>query len=181
MEEQHSSQPVDLGQMVIALELDGPERENDPALVLSVGNTTVTDVLEGQYTLHQEYTGQKGGFFIQFVTTIVQYVLDNRLEIIADLSGLVTIFGGVLPIVQKIRKAHRKHVGNEESERNPVKIEVEIDGAPIRIEASDLAEAEGALKLAQRFHSMYPDAKPTSQSQVAIRGKVPPRKRPARR
>lgn len=191
MDEQQTSQSPDLtmeqGQMVITLELDNPERESDPALVLAVGNTTVTDLLQEQYVLRQHYTGRKGGFLVQFVVTSVQFaqfaqlIVAQHAEIIADLSGLVTIFSGVLPILQKMSHAHRKHTSKEESERNTLKIEVEIDGGSIRIEAPDLIQAEGALKLAQKFHSAHPGIKPTPQSTITVRSQVPARKRPRRR
>ena len=80
-----------------------------------------------------------------------------------------------------MQQAYRKHVGEEESERNPLKIEVEIDGVPIHVEAADLTQAEAALKLAQRFHSAHPEAKPTAQSTNTVRSQVPARKRPRRR
>jgi hypothetical protein len=182
MEKQHTSQSSEQakeeGQIIITLEL---ESDADPALALAVGNTTVVDILHEQYTLRQTYTGRKGGFFVQFVVPAMQFLLANQAEIIADLSGLITIFGGVLPILQKMQHAHEKQVGKEESERSPIKIEVEIDGASIKIEAPDLIQAESALNLARNFHSTHPDKKPTPQSPIAIRGQVPPRKRPTRR
>lgn len=184
MNEQHSSpsaeQVDEQGQMVITLELDSTEGEDDPALVLAVGNTTVTDLLQEQYVLRQHYTGRKGGFLVQFVVPVAQFILEHHAEIIAEVGGLVGIFSNVLPVIQKMQQAYRKRVGKEESERNPLKIEVEIDGVPIHVEAADLIQVEAALKLAQRFHSAHPDAKPTAQSAITVRSQVPARKRPRR-
>src|SRR5438105_1114663 len=115
-----SDQADEQGQMVITLELDSTEREVDPALVLAVGNTTVADVLQEQYVLRPNYTGHKGGFFVQFVVPVTQFILQHHAEMIAELGGLVNIFNKVVPILQKMLHAHKKHVGKEESERTPI-------------------------------------------------------------
>jgi hypothetical protein len=185
MDEQHtlhsSDQTDEQSQMVITLELDSTEREGDPALVFAVGNTIVMDLQQEQYVLRQPYTGQKGGFLVQFVVPIAQFILQHHAEVIGEVGGLVGIFSNSIPVLQKVQQAYRKLVGKEESEHNPLKIDIEIDGVPIHIEASDITQAEAALKLALRFHSLHPGAKPTPQSAITVRSQIPSRKRPHRR
>lgn len=96
-------------------------------------------------------------------------------EAIADLSGLVTIFGAVLPALKQMLHAHKERVGKEESTSNPIKITLEIDGAPLKIEAPDVMQAEAALKLALQFRSAHPTVAPqiTAKSKIKLQGRVP--------
>src|SRR5579884_951034 len=90
-------------ELVMTLELVADEDEGDPALVNAVGRDTVAALQQEGDTVRPVYTGQKGGFLVEVVTMVTQLATiawDNRAvagEVIADLSGLVTIFAAVLP------------------------------------------------------------------------------------
>ncbi len=172
-------------EIVITFELvtDEHESEGDAALVLAVGRDTVIAFQQEGYIVRPVYTGQKGDFLIEVVTKAMQFIWSYHEEIIADLSGLVTIFGTIIPAIQKMLQAHEQRVGKEESATNPIKIKIEIDGAPIMIEAPDIVQAEASLKLAHQYHSVHPNAalQATTKSNVKVQGQVPARKRRQRR
>ncbi len=159
------------------------ESEGDPALVLAVGRDTVIALQQEGYIVHPVYTGQKGGFLFEVVTEAMQFVWNYHEEIIADLSGLVTIFGTIIPIIKKMSQAHEQDVGKEEGVTKPIKIKIEIDGAPIMIEAPDIMQAESALKLAYQYQSVHPNTafQATPNSNIKVQEQIPARKRRKRR
>ncbi len=67
------------------------------------------------------------------------------------------------PLLLRVFKAQEKH---------PIMISIVIDGAPVSIVVAGLEDAEAALKLAQRIHSVYPTMKVTEQSQVKAKIRV---------
>ncbi len=178
--------------LALTLELMPEERTRDLALVTTLGRETVTSLQqEGYIAKSSAYTGQKGAenFLVDLLITIQQavtYVGSNHAVIaedIADISGLITIFGGIVPVLKRLREAHEKQVGKSESTDRQVRITTEIDGAPLVIETSDLDKAEAALKLALKYGSAHP-AKATqvnTRSKVKIQGQVPARKKRRRR
>ena len=179
-------------ELVVTFELVAEEGEDDPALINMVGHETVAALQQEGYTARPSvYTGQKGAeaFLIEFVTTVQQVattVWNEHAAItegIADLSGLVTIFGGILSVLKRMWQAHEKHAGKEESQAHPIKMTVEIDGVPLVIEASDITQADAALKLALKYHSAYPATatQGTTKGKIKVRGQVPTRKRRPRR
>lgn len=95
-------------ELVMTFELVADESESDPALVNAVGHDTVAALQQEGYTVRPVYTGQKGGFLVEVVTTVTQLATiawDHRAvaeEVIADLSGLVTIFSAVLPKLKQM-------------------------------------------------------------------------------
>lgn len=170
----------------MTLELIANEQGGDPTLAMAVGSDTVQSLEHDGYTVRPVYRGQMGGgIFVEVATTITQMAtmaLDNRAiveEPIADLGGLITIFGAVLPAIKKMLHAHEQRAGKEESTSNPIKISLVIDGAPLSIEAPDVAQAEAALKLAQQFHAAHPTiaSKVTTKSKIALEGRVPAHRR----
>lgn len=174
--------------LMVTFELVAEEGEDDPALINMVGHEIVTALRQEGYTARPPvYTGQKGaeGFLVEFVTTIQQIATtawnyhSAIAEGIADLSGLVAIFGGILPMLKRVGQAHEKHVGNDESTARPIKMTVEIDGAPLVIEAFEITQADAALKLALKYRSAHPAvaSQATTKSKVKVRGQVPARKR----
>jgi hypothetical protein len=74
-------------------------------------------------------------------------------------------------------------VGKEESVARPIKIMVEIDGASLVIEASDVMQANAALKLALKYRSEHPTTatQVTTKSKIKVQGQMPARKRRKRR
>jgi hypothetical protein len=172
-------------ELVMTLELVADEGEGDPALVNAVGRDTVAALQREGDTVRPVYTGQKGGFLVDVVMTVTQLATiawDNRAvagEVIADLSGLVTIFAAVLPKLKQMLHAHEQRVGKEESTSNPMKIVIEIDGVPFNIEPSDVMQDDAAHKLTLQFSSAHPAVAPqvTTKSKVKVQGRVPTRKR----
>ncbi len=174
-------------EQVILFELV-PERsdENDPALINTLGSEITTQLQQEGYIVSSPvYSGQKGGFLVELVTAIQQIAVttwNNHALIaegIADLSGLVTIFGGMLPVLKRMSHSHEQQVGKAESAARPIKITAEIDGVPLVIEASEVAQADAAFKLALKYHSLCPHkaAQVTAKSKTKIQGQVPARKR----
>jgi len=172
-------------ELVMTLELVADEGESDPALVNAVGRDTVKALQQEGETVRPIYTGQKGGFLVEVVTTVTQLAVagwDHRAvaeEVIADLSGLVTILAAVLPKLKQLLHAHEQRVGKEESTSNPMKIVLEIDGVPLSIEPSDVIQDDAARKLTLQFRSAHPTVAPqvTTKSKVRVQGRVPMRKR----
>lgn len=169
--------------IIFELVTDKDRSEGDVALVFAVGRETVSALELEDCIVRSIYTGQKGGFLVEVITRAAQFTWNYHEEIIADLSGLVTIFGSIVPILKRMCQIHEKYVGKEERAASPIKIKIEIDGAPIIVEAPDVARAEAALKLAHRYYSIHPDtaSHATIKSKVKIQGQIPPRKRRQRR
>jgi N-acetyl-anhydromuramyl-L-alanine amidase AmpD len=179
-------------EVVMTLEFVTAGQESDPALVNAVGRETAETLRLQGYTLRPVHTEQKekgGGFLIEVVITITQLAAtawDHRAvaeEVIADLSGLIAIFGAIVPALKQAFHAHERQVGKQESVDSPISIALEIDGAPLLVTAPDVAQLEAALKLAQRFCASHPTVarQVTSKSKVKAQGRVPARKRRPRR
>ena len=177
--QQESDDPISL---TITLEL-APENSHDadPALVSAVGRDTADALRNDGYTIKPVYTGQRGGFLIDVVMPVLTAAWTQKDIILADGSGLVTIFTPVVLIARHLQEVHQQHVEKEAVQQSPIKITAEIDGAPIAIEAPDLETAEAAMKLARRFQTEHPAvaSKVTSQSKTKLKGNVP--KKPPRR
>lgn len=126
-------------ELVITFELVTEEGENDPALINVLGHDTVVGLQQEEYIARPpSYTDQKGGesFLVEFVTIVQQMAMvawTNHTAIaesITDISGLVTIFGSILPMLKRMRQAHETHkkqVGREKSVVCPIRMIVEID------------------------------------------------------
>ncbi len=179
-------------ELVIAFELVGEEGEPDPALLTALGDETVRALQQERYeALPSAYTGQKGGesFFVEFAIAAQQIATalwNNHAAIaegIADLSGLLTIFTAILPVLKRVQQAHRKQMGAEESAARPINMTVEIDGASVTIETSDLAQADAALQLALKYRAAHPvtASRVTTKSKIKVRGRVSARKRRSHR
>jgi hypothetical protein len=160
------------------------------AAVGAVERDAIEALQHASYTIRPVYTGQRGGEFlfevITSLTNIATSVWANKAgieEVANDLGALVTICVGIVPIAQHIVRAHKRRVGTVDTAQQPIKITVEIDGAPISVEAVDLEQAEAALKLARQFHVSHPTiaTQVSPQSRVKIRDAVPKKPRHRRR
>lgn len=190
--EQLAQMPSSSQECVITLELITLEDEFDPALLSAVGNATVVALQqEGYAVLPSAYTGQKGGgsFLVELVTTVQNIsmaVWNNHVAIaedIADLSGLVTIFGSMQAVAKWVQQAHEKLVGKQESTAHPIRIVVGVEEAPLVIEVADLKQADAVLQLVQKFRAKYPvaAAQVTKKSKAKVQVQMPARKRRPRR
>src|SRR5579885_991450 len=179
-------------ELIIAIELVIEEGEPDPALLTALGDETVRALQqEGYVPLPSAYTGQKGieSFFVELGIAAQQLATalwNNHAAIaegIADLSGLLTIFTAILPVLKRVQQAHRKQMGAEESAARPINMTVEIDGASVTIETSDLAQADAALQLALKYRAAHPAtaSRVTTKSKIKVRGRVSARKRRSHR
>lgn len=194
MGEKSISKPVPETQkeFLLVLELISEEQVSDPALLTTLGRETIAILQQETYVVRPPaYTGQKGieSFLVEFVAIarhIATFVGNNHTVIaedIADISGLVTIFDGIVRVLKCLLRVHEKQVGKADSVARPIKVTVEIDGAPLIIEVSDLADVEPVLKLALQYRSAHP-AKATQVSmgsKVKVQGQVPARKKRRRR
>jgi hypothetical protein len=150
----------------------------DPALVDSVGRDTANTLRSDGYVLRPIYTGQRGGFLVDVITTLTPIATEawaNKDIILADTSALVTILSAAIPLARYVRKAYEKRVGKDIAQQKPIKITLDIDGTPIPIEVPDIESAEGIMKLAQRIQTSHSDVatKVISQTQIKVRGSVP--------
>ncbi len=151
----------------------------DPALVDAVGRDATDALRNDGYTIEPVYTGTRGGGFL---VTVLATAWAQKDLILADGSALITIFTPVVSLAKRLHEAHERRAGKDAAQQSPIKITVEIDGASISIEAPDLENAEGAIKLAQRFQTQHPAiaSQVTSQSNAKLKASVsrrPPRKR----
>lgn len=190
MEEKRSAERSPLSgiqqELVLTFELIPEGDTSDPALIATLGHETVAGLQQDAYTVKPPvYTGQKGldSFLVELVLLVQQIatcVESNHAAIaegIADISGLVTVFGGLIPVLKRLREAHKKQVGDTECMTRPIKMTTEIDGAPLVIEAADLDQADAALKLALKYRSAHPGkaAGVSARSKVRVQGQVPAR------
>jgi hypothetical protein len=182
-------QPSSSERLIITLDIE-PEnpRDSDPAWVDAIRRDTEDALQQDGYTIQHPYTGTRGVPTVELITTITQaaiYAWDHHAvaeEVINDLSALITLFGGVIPVVKRLFQSHRQRSSKESLPQSPIKITVEIDGAPVSIEAPDVEQAtEAALQLAQKFHNSHPNKKVTTKSNVIVKANVPKRKSHPRR
>ena len=168
----------------ILLEIVVEDEENVDLYEMSAATRAiVNEVKHDGYSIEPQYTGQRGGLDLLFeVLPYVQtiwaglYAQRETISIIADLSA---VFAVVSPLIMSVFKAREKQTAA--SPVPPVKLTIMIDGAPISVEVANLQDAESALELAKRFHSVHPTVKPTPQSQVQIQAKVPKKQKRGRR
>ncbi len=181
--------------MSLQLELDCPYRftitleivpedplDADSAMVDSLGRDTADALRTKGYEVKPIYTGQRGGFLVDVILPFLTIVWAQKDIILADGSALVTILTPVILIINHLREAHEKRAGRNAAQQQPIKITLEIDGTPIRVEVADVERAEDVLKLAQRIQANNTTlaAKVKPQSKVKVIGSVPkkqPRKR----
>lgn len=185
-----SKQPEDRLKLVIHLELESDTEDGeqpDTAFTYAVGREALANLQATGYPYQPSNTGARGAEIIVDVVValqgVVHFLVDNKAvieEIGNGLTTLIAIFStGVIPIVKAIQHA----VIKRDEADSALKITVDIDGTPITVEASDLQQAEAALKMAQRFQRENPSvaANVTPASKVKINGRVHNKKRPRRR
>ncbi len=179
----------DFEQMMVVLEIE-PEDPHDAdiALVDAVRRDVIDALQNDNYRVQFPYTGQRGGItpleVYTAVTDAASYAWAHKdviEETMNDISTLITLFGGINPILKHVFRANEQRARKEQSTSQPIKITTSIDGTPISVEAPDLEHAEAALLLARRFQSQHPAvaANVTTKSKVKVKGKIP--KRQARR
>lgn len=178
-------------QLLIQLEIL-PEQadEADLAMVSAVGRDTIDELQNAGYSVQSVPTGQRGAeVLVDVVTTLTNIatnVWSNKETIervITDIGSLVTVCGGIVPLMETLQRVFKKRTANTSNAQESLKITVEIDGAPITVEAADLEQAEAALTLAQRFHASHPTiaANVTTNSKVKLQASVPKTQRRKRR
>lgn len=159
--------------------------EVDLALVNAVGRD-VTNALQNDGALVQSVetgaSARGGEFLVEVITTVTTIAADawaykDAFEhVLNDAGSLVTICTGVVPLLQRLFQSHKQRTGQHTgTPLQPMKITLEIDGAPVTIEANDVEQAEAALKVAQYFYRSHPAVakKVNSQSKVKVKGSLP--------
>ncbi len=153
------------------------EQDAGPATAAEVGQDAVDALRKNGYTVQPIYTGQRGGFLVEVITLLENLPGDiwSHKDVLDVLSALCTIFGTIIPIAKHMLQRDQKRVANDKTQKLPIKITIEIDGAPISIEAHDLEAAESAMKLAKHFQASHPTIteKVTPHSKVKIKGSIP--------
>lgn len=165
----------------IILELMPESDETSPALVNEIGRAVVEALQRDGYELRPVYTGTRGGpFLVEVVNAIGQaasYVWANHAaieEVINDTSALVTIMGGVIPLIRRLVHAHETQVGAEEARVRPIKVTVIIDGSFIEVEAQDAEQVDAALAAAKKFATAHPQIAPhvSAKSKTTVQGRI---------
>lgn len=179
-------------ELVAIFELMSEGNEYDPALINTIGREAVSALQqEGYNAKPPAYTGQKGieSFFVELVfvaQSIATFVESNHVAIaesIADISGLITVLGGILPMFQRMHEVHERNVGKTESTTHPIKMILEIDEEPLVIEVFDINQADAALKLALKYRSTHltKASQVTTKSKIKVKGYIPARERRRRK
>jgi hypothetical protein len=165
----------DAQQLIVTFEfLPADPAESDPALLSAVRLDMMHLLQQDGYMLEMPETGQRGGDLLAIIVALPQLLATAWAqravaeEVLNDSSALVGIFTALVAVIQKVKQAHEQRVGKQESSAAPVKMKLVIDGAPLEVEAQDLAQAELALKLALRFRAAHP----TQAAQVSPHSKI---------
>lgn len=170
-------------QLLIQLEILAEHAdESDLAMVSAVGRDTIGELQNAGYSVQAVPTGQRGAdILVDVITTLTNIgsnVWANKEtfeRLLTDAGGLVTVCGGIVPVAKTLLRVFKKRAANSSIAQEPLKITVEIDGAPVTVEATDLEHAEAALTLAKRFHSSHPAVaiQVTPHSKVKLKASVP--------
>lgn len=185
------SSPNIPSQILIQLEiLTEHADEADLALVSAVRRDTIDGLKTAGYITQPVSSAQRSGDILVEVVTTLSTIASNTWankaiieRVITDAGGLVTVCAGIIPIAKTLSQAFKQRAADTGKIQEPVKITIEIDGAPITIEAAGLEQAEAALKLAQRFHSAHTMVAKsvTPLSKVKIKANMPKAPRRKRR
>jgi hypothetical protein len=170
-------------QLLVQLEIF-PEHADEAtlAMVSAVRRDTVDELQNTGYSVQAVPGGQRGADVLVNVITTLTNITTNVWankeifeRVLTDVGGLVTVCGGIAPIAKTLLRVLQKRTATTHNVQEAIKITVEIDGAPVTVEAADLEQAEAALTLAQRFHSTHPTiAKSvTTRSKVKLKASVP--------
>jgi hypothetical protein len=159
--------------------------EEDLAMVAALGREVVNDLQKQGALVQPIISGQRGGdFLVQVVTTLQAEISHlageawaHKDELLSDSSSLVTICTPIAALLHFVLLRHRRR------SQQPIKLSMEIDGAPVTIEAADIEQAEAGLQLAQRFSQHHPGVakKVIPQSKVKIKGSIAPQPRRRRK
>ena len=155
--------------------------ELDLSVISAIGRDFVSSLQHEGYLVGPSDTSSKtrGGELLVDIIQNLSNVATNAWihremfeNLLSDASSLITICGGVTAVLQHMVETYKKRAipGND-----PLKITLEIEGKTVSVEASDVEQADAALKLARKYAIDYPDAtrKITSQSKTKIKGTLP--------
>ncbi len=164
--------------------------EADLALMSAAGREIIDDLQIAGYTVQPVSTGQRGGDVLVNVVTTLTTIATNAWankesieRVVTDASGLVTVCGGIASVGKMLLQVFKKRATTTGNTQEPVKISVEIDGAPMTVEAADLEQGEAALKLALQFYASHPTIAThvTTHSKAKLRASLPKAPRRKRR
>jgi hypothetical protein len=88
---------------------------SDPALVDAVVRDTAGALRSEGYTVQPVYTGKRGGPLVEIITFLTQTasIAWANKDLIAYVSGLVTILTAAATVIKKARQAYEKRVGKD--------------------------------------------------------------------
>ncbi|WP_052889389.1 hypothetical protein [Thermogemmatispora carboxidivorans] len=170
----------------------GAEGAADLALLTALHHELATNLQQEGFVLYPPApTGQKGtpDFFteawliLQQVAGAVWQRHAAIAEGLADLSALVTLFEKLLPVLKRLREHHARLVGQGVSQERALSWTIELQGARLTLEATDLEQAKAALQLAKKLQAALArdrarSGKPPKQpNKLTITASVPPRRR----
>jgi hypothetical protein len=166
--------------ITVEIQAEGTHEE-DVTLVPIIGQDVVYELQGHGYTVTSATTGRRGGdFLVQVVMDVTRLATNawvHKEEILSDTSSLIAICSGVVPALRFFVHAYQRRTGQgrNTSLSQPMKLTLEIDGAPVTVEASSIEQAEAALELVQRFKKQHPRvAKNVNQkSKAKIKAHVP--------
>jgi len=153
-----------------------------------VRRDTIDALQNDGYRVQIPYAGERGGVTpIEVVTTLTHAAAyawvhkDVIEETMNDVSALITIFGGIIPIIKHMFKVDEQRAIKDHVPSQPIKIATIIDGTSISVEAPDLEQAEAALTVAQCFHIQHPAVATKATTKSNVKGNVSKRQTHRRR
>ncbi|MBV8822219.1 MAG: hypothetical protein JO123_05460 [Ktedonobacteraceae bacterium] len=154
------------------------QEESDPAFIHAIGRDTVETLQHDGITVQPVYTGEQGGdFLVQLATT----AWDHRAlieEVLNDSSTLATLSSSIFTIITHVKHAYERRVGHAEAVASPLKITIQLNGAPITIESTNVAQVQETLtKLVQQLQNTHTGTQVSSANTLKIQPKIP-KKRP---
>ena len=157
------------------------QEESDPAFIHAIGRDTVETLQHDGITVQPVYTGEQGGdFLVQLATT----AWDHRAlieEVLNDSSTLATLSSSIFTIITHVKHAYERRVGHAEAVASPLKITIQLNGAPITIESTNVAQVQETLtKLVQQLQNTHTGTPVSSAKTLKVQPKIP-KKRPRRR
>jgi hypothetical protein len=172
--------------VTVLLELvpDQPE-ESDPAFIRAIGRATVETLQRDGFTVQSVYTGQQGGgFLVEILTAVGQLATtawDQRAileEVLNDSSRLLALSASIFAIIASVKRIYKWRARHTEDVANPLKITIQLNGASITIEATNLAQVQETLtKLVQQLQNTHTGTQVSSATTLKIQPRIP-KKRP---
>ncbi|GLV55457.1 hypothetical protein KDH_23010 [Dictyobacter sp. S3.2.2.5] len=164
----------------ITIELEPENAEEWHLLNVSrLGQNFIRELPGGEYTVLYDGDDQVRGVdtFVVHVlmelTTAATYLWDQRAAVedgVQFASTTVSICTGIVSLLKHLKDARKKQ---PDGDSQGITFTVEVDGKKVTVQASELEDAEAAVKLVRRLLEPPPAGKQiTTKSKVKVRGRV---------